>query len=131
VILVDTSLWIELLAKRGPRPSADDLLRFRTCGPILQEVFQGLRPGRASEAFRESFLAIPRLCDPLTWDIYAEAAEIYREGRRRGYTIRSSMDCLIAAIAIENDVTVWHRDRDFEDIARFTRLKTVSYSPKA
>jgi predicted nucleic acid-binding protein len=94
-------------------------------------VFQGLRQGRASDAFRESFLALPRLCDPLTWDVYAEAAEIYRDGRRRGFTIRSSTDCLIAAIAIENDALVWHRDRDFDDIATYTRLRAVSYSPPA
>ena len=52
-----------------------------------------------------------------------EAAEIYRQGRKSGYTIRSSIDCLIAAIAIENDVPVWHKDRDFSFIARYSRLQ--------
>jgi predicted nucleic acid-binding protein len=35
------------------------------------------------------------------------------------------VDCLIAAIAIEHQVPVWHRDRDFTAIARFTALETV------
>ena len=43
----------------------------------------------------------------------------------KGITIRSGIDCLIAAIAIENDVPVWHRDRDFVEIAKYTRLRVV------
>jgi predicted nucleic acid-binding protein len=122
MILVDTSVWIELIKGKILVKEPDQLLRFRTTGPILQEVLQGLRPSRQSDAFKDSFLAIPRLCDPLTWDLYAQAAEIYREGRRRGYTIRSSTDCLIAAVAIETGTPIWHRDRDFKTIATFTPL---------
>jgi predicted nucleic acid-binding protein len=123
MILVDTSIWIELLAARIVVKEPDLLLRFRTTGVILQEVLQGLRPGRKSEEFKDSFLAIPLLCDPLTWDLYAQAAEIFREGRRRGYTIRSSADCLIAAVAIETGIPIWEKDRDFKHIARFTPLR--------
>ena len=35
----------------------------------------------------------------------------------------SSTDCLIAAIAIDNGVPVWHKDRDFEAVARYTSLR--------
>ena len=75
--------------------------------------------------FRERLLAIPCLSDPLPLALFLEGASIYRSGRRRGYTIRSTVDCLIAAIAIDNDVPVWHRDRDFTTIARYTRLRAV------
>jgi predicted nucleic acid-binding protein len=122
MILVDTSIWIALLAAWGKHPN---WLLFATCGPVMQEVLQGLRHGSASEGFREGLLALPRLCDPVALDLYLEAAEIYRDGRSRGYTIRSSTDCLIAAIAIRNRVPVWHRDRDFTALARFTRLQTI------
>ena len=74
-------------------------------------------------SFRDSFANIPRLSDPLPFSTFLEAAEIYSHGRRKGYTIRSSADCLIAAIGIQNDVLVWHKDRDFTVIARFTRLR--------
>jgi predicted nucleic acid-binding protein len=57
--------------------------------------------------------------------LYVAAADIYRQGRRRGLTIRSATDCLIAAIAIRNGVPIWHRDRDFEAIASFTALETI------
>jgi predicted nucleic acid-binding protein len=129
MILVDTSIWIELIAGRIHVKEPDMLLRFRTCGPVLQEVFQGLHAGREGEAFKDSFLSIPRVCDPLTWELYSQAAKIYREGRRRGYTVRSSMDCLIAAIAIESAIPVWHQDRDFKHIARFTPLAVFENKP--
>jgi predicted nucleic acid-binding protein len=122
MILLDTSIWIEFLNGRIKKPGPDDFVQFTTAGPIIQEVFQGLRPGPASEAFREIFLALPRLSDPLPLELFLEAADFYREGRRRGNTIRSSTDCLIAAIAIKHQLPVWHRDRDFDAIAKFTRL---------
>ncbi len=125
MILVDTSIWIELLnGKLGRSVDEKDLLNFVTCGPVLQEVLQGLRENRASEAFREAFLALPVLSDPLPPSLFLAGAEIYRQGRAHGHTIRSSLDCLIAAIAIDANVPVWHKDRDFDAIAKFTRLQT-------
>jgi predicted nucleic acid-binding protein len=61
-------------------------------------------------------------------DLYLEAADIYRLGRRKGYTIRSSLDCLIAAIAIHNNASVWHCDRDFDAISRYTSLEVMGHS---
>ena len=127
MILVDTSVWIGLLNgpfRRGV--SDDDLAGFLICPPIAQEVLQGLRPLPASRAFREAFLALTRVGDPLPFSTFLAAADIYREGRMKGITIRSGTDCLIAAIAIENDVPVWHHDRDFAAIAKYTRLRVVT-----
>jgi predicted nucleic acid-binding protein len=125
MMLVDTSVWIELLnGKVGSKLTEADLLDIVTCGPILQEVLQGLSDDPASEALRESLLALPVLSNPVPIALFLSAAEIYRLGRAKGYTIRSSTDCLIAAIAIENGVPVWHKDRDFEAVARYTSLRT-------
>lgn len=132
MILVDTSVWIELLNGRmGKRLSPDDLLQFVTCGPVLQEVLQGLRDHPSSSAVRESLEVVPRIGDPLPSERFTEAADIYRNGRRRGYTIRSSVDCLIAAIAIHHRVPVWHRDRDFTTIASFTALEVLKSAAPA
>ena len=126
MILVDTSVWIELLnGRRLTKISEARLVNFVTCGPIVQEVLQGLRVGPASDAFRDAFLALPMLSDPLSASLFLSAADIYRLGRNRGYTIRSSSDCLVAAIAIENRTPVWHRDRDYDAIARYTNLRTL------
>ena len=128
MILVDTSVWIEFLnGSLGSRVSEKELLNFATCGPVVQEVLQGLGHDPASEAFREGLLALPILSDPLPNAAFLSAAEIYRLGRAKGYTIRSSTDCLVAAIAIDNGVPVWHKDRDFESIARFTGLRTKPF----
>jgi len=123
MILVDTSIWIGLLAGGRPKVAEEDLANFATCGPVVQELLQGLKPGPASDAFRQLLLAVPVLSDPVPLSLYLAAADIYRLGRRKGVTIRSSIDCLIAAIAIENRVPVWHRDRDFGAIATYTALE--------
>jgi hypothetical protein len=127
VILVDTSIWIELLSRRPGQSIAErDVLQFATCAPIAQEVLQGLRPGGRSDDFRDAFLALPVLSDPVPLALFLSAADIYRQGRSKGFTIRSSVDCLIAAIAIENGVPVWHHDRDFGAIARYTALQVAT-----
>jgi len=92
--------------------------------PSCRRFCQGLRQDPASEAFRDALLALPIVSDPLPSAAFISAAEIYRLGRAKGYTIRSSTDCLIAAVAIDNGMPVWHKDRDFESIARFTSLRT-------
>jgi len=129
VILVDTSVWIELLnGKLGARISEEQLLNFATCSPVAQEVLQGLRSTPEGEAFREMFLSLPILSNPLPLNLFVSASEIYRLGRTKGHTIRSSTDCLIAAIAIKNGVPVWHRDRDYDAIAKFTPLQATRMS---
>ena len=126
MILVDTSVWIDLInGQPGALVNEEDLLYYATCSPVIQEVFQGLRETPQTGSFREAFLALPRLSDPLPLQTFLDAAEIYSRGRRRGWTVRSSTDCLIAAIAISNRVPVWHRDRGFALIARYTGLETV------
>ena len=126
MILVDTSIWIELLNGRlGDQITDDNLAQFVTCGSIIQEVLQGLRPNITPAAFQEAFDALPCLCDPIPSRIFVAAADIFKQGRRRGITMRSSADCLVAAIAIETKIPVWHRDRDFDNIAQFTPLESI------
>jgi predicted nucleic acid-binding protein len=130
LILVDTSIWIEMLnGKLGKDIREQQLLNFVTCGPVIQEVLQGLRPTPRADAFRNAFLALPVLSDPLPQSLFVEASDIYRVGREKGRTIRSSADCLIASLAIENRLPIWHRDRDFDAIATFTALR-VAQSPR-
>jgi predicted nucleic acid-binding protein len=127
MFLVDSSVWITFIRNRVTIPrNPESFTRFVTCGPVLQEVLQGLGPGPANRQFREAMLALPCIGDPLSQAAFLSAAEIYRNGRARGFTIRSSYDCLIAAIAIERNVTVWHQDRDYDAIASYTLLQATS-----
>ena len=96
------------------------------CPPVIQELLQGFPPDHRYEPMKEAILSLPCLAPNMSLDLYFQAGEIYRSGRRCGFTIRSSTDCLIAAIAMAHNVSVWHKDRDFDAIAGFTELIVVS-----
>jgi len=55
--------------------------------------------------------------------VFLEAAGLYRTARRRGLTIRSSVDCLIAVCALRNDLEVLHDDRDFTALSEVSTLR--------
>jgi len=94
-----------------------------TCLPVIQEVLQGFHDERAFRLARESMFALPIVESPLGRDVVEEAVELYRLARRAGFTVRSSVDCLIAACALRHGLTVVHRDRDFPAIARVSALR--------
>ena len=54
--------------------------------------------------------------------VYLEAAELFRVARRGGFTVRSSVDCLIAACAARHSIAVLHRDRDFDALAKVAAI---------
>jgi predicted nucleic acid-binding protein len=53
----------------------------------------------------------------------SKAVDLYGQARRRGLTVRSSVDCLIAACAIRHDLELLHRDRDFPALAKVSALR--------
>lgn len=129
-MLVDTSVWIELFA--GSNSAADRWLveRIRADDPVVvpEVVLMELLIGTTDEskaAARQQRLRRFSI-EPLAPIRDAEdAAAIHRQCRRNGETVRSMIDCLVAAIALRLDVPVAHRDRDFEVIARHCGLQTV------
>jgi predicted nucleic acid-binding protein len=131
MILLDTSAWIEFLKPRSTFKITEDQLELVcTCHPIYQELLQGIRDDLVFQQLKNRFQSLIFLDDPIPADRYLEAAQIYRQGRKRGLTIRSSQDALIAAIAIHHDVLLIHQDRDFEAISRYTSLKTATKMPR-
>ena len=125
MILVDTSVWIETFRARTPLrlESVVDLDEICTCLPVIQEVLQGFRDERAFRLAREAMLALPAVESPLGAGVVEEAVGLYRAARRQGLTVRSSVDCLIAACAMRNDLTVLHRDRDYPVLAKMSGLQ--------
>lgn len=123
--LVDTSAWIEIFRRpaRWTVEQLGGLDELVTCLPVIQEVLQGFDDERAFRIAREAMLALPRVESPLSEAVVLEAAELYRAARRAGFTVRSSVDCLIAACALRHDLVVVHRDRDFPALARVSALK--------
>jgi hypothetical protein len=55
--------------------------------------------------------------------LFVEAANLYRQARRMGVTVRSSVDCLVAACALRNDAAVMHTDRGYDALARACALR--------
>src|SRR5205814_3172448 len=93
------------------------------CLPVLQEVLQGFQDERAYRLARDAMFALPVVESPLRLDVVEEAAQLYRAARRSGFTVRSSVDCLIAACALRHDLEVLHRDRDFPKLAAVSALR--------
>jgi predicted nucleic acid-binding protein len=125
VILVDTSVWIEVFQSRRPLDLARaiDFDEVVTCPPIVQEVLQGIRQAEAFRVARPAMLALPMLESPMPIEVWLEASQLYRTARNAGITVRSATDCLIAACALRHDAVVLHRDRDYDHLARVSSLR--------
>ena len=85
---------------------------------IIAEVLQGLR---SNVAEIDRFLSQWELLEPRGVTTYREAAALFRLGRARGITV-TTIDCVIAAIALENRATVFTMDKDFLRIACLSGL---------
>lgn len=126
MFLVDTSVWIEVF-RRPARIRLDEIVDFDevvTCLPVVQEVLQGFRDERAFQIARDAMSALPTVASPLTRQVFDDAVDLYRTSRRAGVTIRSGVDCLIAACALRHSLTVLHHDRDFDLLATLSPLES-------
>jgi len=125
MILIDTSAWIEFLRNPLSPYSVEvtKLLGARSaiCDPIRMEILSGARDEHHLHSLKR-LLSRPKRIETISID-YENAAEIYRAGRRIGLTVRSHIDCLIAAVAIRIDAPVLHADHDFDLISKITNIK--------
>jgi predicted nucleic acid-binding protein len=132
VILVDTSAWIELIRTTGHpahvtlRHHLQRRAPIATSEPIIMELLAGVVTAAERSQLRTRLMALPRLTVRGLADFEA-AADLYRVCRSRGGTVRKLMDCLIAAVAIRERATLLHNDRDFDVLARHTRLRIERY----
>lgn len=124
IFLVDTSVWIDYLNghQTGPVAYLRNALAQRQPVALTEliylEILQGVRDRRAFRRIQRS-LGRQIILGPLRkLRTYADAARLYRRCREAGITPRSTLDCLIAAIAIEHRARLLHDDRDYEQIAR-------------
>ena len=130
MVLVDTSVWIDFFSSK-PHPhvnALENLILNREdlclCGVVLTEVLQGIREDSEFERTRDLLTNLILL--PMGYSIFLRSAEIYRTLRKKGITIKKTVDCMIAAVAIENDIPLLHNDKDFVPIEKHLGLKTLS-----
>src|SRR5262249_44201869 len=128
-VLVDTSVWADFFngfASREERALSrliagnDEIC---TCGVVVAEVLQGLRRSQGRIEIERLFRELLFL-EPGGIDAYIRAANIYRLLRRRGVTVRSTIDCLIAVLAEQGECDVLSRDRDLDAILGSGLVKT-------
>ena len=119
-VLIDTSIWIDLF-RDSTGAIQDDVSSIVGDDDVVISRFNQLELLQGSIDESEWLL----LSDYLEVQDYLEAstatwrsaARIYYDLRRRGHTVRSTIDCCIAQLAIEHQVLLLHRDQDFERIA--------------
>ena len=129
MILVDTSVLIDFL--KGTKNKAVEKLEWalRKGIPfgINSLIFHEVLQGAASEkeyTLLDSYLRTQRFYDLKdAIESYASAARIYVKCRKKGITVRSTIDCLIAETALEHDLLLLHNDSDLAAIARVVPLK--------
>ncbi len=131
MVLVDTSVWIEVFKRKDPLDleSLVSLEEVVTCLPVVQEVLQGFRDEAAFRTAHDALLQLPILENPLQLEVFEEAVSLYRTARRAGFTVRSSTDCLICACALRHDVEILHIDRDYGTLARISPLRQRRIDP--
>ena len=128
MILIDASAFIEFLNRTGSR---EDILIEQLiinnediviADITLTEILQGIKTDREYREVKASLLTFPIL-SLKSPDSYIAAAELFRKCRKTGLTIRSTVDLLIAQIALEHNATLLHNDRDFDAIAQVCDIK--------
>jgi len=130
-LVVDSSVWIDYFNKKNSEQVEHLeklLLATALVSPIIifpvimQEVLQGLVNDISFNTIKENLQGL----EYLEYDAYkfaVEAGQLYRFLRRKGATVRKANDCLIAALCIDNDIPLFHKDKDFDNIAKYTSLK--------
>jgi predicted nucleic acid-binding protein len=127
VIVVDTTVWIDFLGGRGTAFDRHLTELLEHDAPIALvdivygEILQGIRDDEAYQRTRRSLLAHP-IFRARSLETFETAATLYRAARRRGMTVRSGVDCLIAAICLETGAELYHNDQDFDVLARVSDL---------
>jgi predicted nucleic acid-binding protein len=131
VIVVDTSIWIDVLNEVDSAKARrcvqllEDRAPLALTDVIFTEILQGFRLEREAHRVEKHLRAFPvlRLED---LDDFSLAAELYRKARRAGVTIRKTLDCLIAAPCVRDGIPILHSDEDFDRLASCTDLEVFT-----
>jgi predicted nucleic acid-binding protein len=126
VVLVDTSVWVDYFngVKTSQTDQLDQLLgsgRLLTGDLILAELLQGFADYRTA---RKLLLELPCV-DLVGREGALVAADYYRRLRKRGVTVRKTIDVLIGAYCIRHGHALLHADRDFDPMVQHLGLRLL------
>jgi len=129
MILLDTSVLVDFFKgiQNVPALCLHDIIEqhipFGITSVVYQELLQGAKT-KKEYTFLDKYLSCQHFFHPKDQiTSYGKAAMIYFLCRKKGITIRSTIDCLIARIAIEHDLLLLQNDKDFVNMAPIIGLK--------
>jgi predicted nucleic acid-binding protein len=133
VVIVDSSVLIDYLADRTT-PETNWLeqnfgrRRIGITTLILTEVLQGIR---GDDQFAETLEALEGLVvfEIAGRELAVRSARNYRALRKRGITIRNTIDCLNATFCIHQRYELLHSDRDFDSFEEHLDLDVLHPEP--
>jgi predicted nucleic acid-binding protein len=129
MVIVDSSVWIDYFADvRDHRTDWLDrqfgLQPIGLTDLILCEVLQGFRDEFTFARVRKELLLF-QVFDSGGQDLAVTAAGNFRFLRKKGHTVRKTIDCMIATFCIESAHELLHRDRDFDPFEKYLGLRVV------
>jgi predicted nucleic acid-binding protein len=128
-VLVDTCIWSQVLRHRSPDADLAKKLReliqnsrVAIIGPIRQELLSGISQSKQFNELKETLSAFEDV--PLNTEHYEKAAELCNICRRKGIQ-GSTIDFLICAVAIMENLVIFTTDKDFENYKKYLPLKLI------
>lgn len=129
MVFIDSTVWVDYFNGRIT-PQTDYLDHILTSIPILigdlilAEVLQGFRQDSDFEQARRALgkFEIVTMVNP---DLAIQSARNYRTLRKKGITVRKTIDSLIATYCIENNHELLHNDSDFDPYEQHLGLRVI------
>lgn len=127
MVLVDTSVFIDFfhgITNHKTKQLKEIILseeNIAICGLVYHEVLQGIKSDKDYKVIKsilDEFILIP-----FPESYYLKTSELYRKLRKKGVTIRKSIDVMISVLCIENNISLLQNDVDFVHIHKHSKLK--------
>jgi len=129
MICVDSSVWIDYF--NGKVSKKTDWLdaalgnKELVMGDlVLAEVLQGFQTDEHFQTAKQLLLSLPVL-EMLGKELVIKSAMNYRFLRKKGVTVRKTIDVMIATFCIHYGLSLLHDDRDFNPIQKHLKLKVI------
>jgi predicted nucleic acid-binding protein len=129
MILVDSSVWIGYFSgKINPQTDWLDSALGREIiivgDLILAEVLQGFKSDRDFHTAKE-LLSHFQFMEMLGRELAVRSAENYRFLRKKGVTVRKTIDVMIGTFCIHHNLSLLHDDQDFDPLVKHLKLKAI------
>ena len=129
MIIVDSSVWIDyfngkITAKTDWLDSALGNQSILIGDLILTEVLQGFQSNKDFKKAKSLLLSFP-VVEMLGQEIALKSASNYRYLRKKGMTIRKTIDIIIGTFCIHNTFSLLHDDKDFTPLEKYLHVKVI------